>query len=68
MPRGVGELLLPKPSPRLRIYAWTPTNPPTGYEGLIKVGQTTKEDVNERIRQSQGQMQQEYTLHVNVIA
>ena len=68
MTRDVGELLPAKPSSRLRIYAWTPKHAPSGYEGLIKVGQTTKEDVNERIRQSQGQMQQEYTLHVNVIA
>ena len=68
MVRDVSDLLPPKPSARLRIYAWTPKNPPAGYEGLIKVGQTTKEDVNERIRQSQGQMQQEYTLHADVIA
>ena len=61
-------LFPPKPQKRLRIYAWTPKNPPAGYEGLIKVGQTTKENVNDRIRESQGQMQQEYTLHVDVIA
>ncbi len=36
--------------------------------GLIKVGQTTQENVNSRIKQSQGQMQQAYTLHVDVIA
>ncbi|MDO4686329.1 MAG: GIY-YIG nuclease family protein [Corynebacterium sp.] len=66
--REVSDLLPPKPSTQLRIYAWTPKHPPAGYEGLIKVGQTTKEDVNERIRQSQGQMQQEYTLQVNEIA
>ena len=29
------------------------------------MGQTTKIDVNERIRESQGQMQQAYTLHVD---
>lgn len=34
--------------------------------GLIKVGQTTQEDVNDRIRQSQGQMQQAYTLHTDL--
>ncbi|MDU1224342.1 DEAD/DEAH box helicase [Varibaculum cambriense] len=68
MDRSVEELLPTKPSARLRIYAWTPKNPPADYEGLIKVGQTTKEDVNDRIRESQGQMQQEYTLHVDVIA
>lgn len=68
MDRSVEELLPTKPSARLRIYAWTPKNPPAGYEGLIKVGQTTKENVNDRIRESQGQMQQEYTLHADVIA
>lgn len=65
---SVRELLPPKPVSRLHIYAWTPKNPPAGYEGLIKVGQTTKANVNDRIRQSQGQMQQEYTLHVDEIA
>lgn len=63
------ETLLPeKPTARLKIYAWTPNNPPAGYEGLIKIGQTTQADVNDRIRQSQGQMQQEYTLHIDVLA
>lgn len=68
MTRAVSELLPPKPSSRLRIYGWAPKHPPAGYEGLIKIGQTTKEDVNERIRQSQGQMQQEYILHINEVA
>lgn len=62
------ELLPVRPFARLRIYAWSPKNPPAGYEGLIKVGQTTREDVRERIRESQGQMQQTFTLHVDVIA
>ena len=35
---------------------------------MIKVGQTTQADVNDRIRQSQGQMQQAYTLHVDEVA
>lgn len=61
-------LFPPKPASRLKIYAWTPKHAPVGYEGLIKIGQTTKEDVNERIRQSQGQMQHEYILHINEFA
>jgi len=65
MSRPVEEILAPKPEARLRIYAWTPNDPPAKYVGLIKVGQTTQVDVNARIRQSQGQMQQEYTLHVD---
>lgn len=64
----IDEILLPKPEGRLRIYAWTPNDPPPAYAGLIKVGQTTQADVNDRIRQSQGQMQQAYTLHVEEVA
>ncbi|MGB3329797.1 MAG: hypothetical protein WBA46_12630, partial [Thermomicrobiales bacterium] len=55
------DLFIEKPVGKIRIYAWTPNNPPAGYEGLIKVGQTTREDVNARIRESQGQVQQAYT-------
>lgn len=54
----VDEVLVLKPEQRLRIYAWTPNDPPADYVGLIKVGQTTQADVNARIKQSQGQMQQ----------
>lgn len=68
MSQNINELLPPKPSSRLRIYAWTPKHPPTGYQGLIKIGQTTQEKVANRIRQSQGQMQQDFTVHVDVIA
>jgi hypothetical protein len=66
--KPIEEILAPKPHLRLRIYAWTPNCPPADYVGLIKVGQTTLEDVNERIHQSQGQMQQAYTLHVDALA
>lgn len=66
--RTVDDILVPKPEPRLRIYAWTPDDPPSTYIGLIKVGQTTQDDVNVRIKQSQGQMQQSYTLHVDALA
>lgn len=68
MGRSESNLFPVKESSRLRIYAWTPKRPPADYEGLIKIGQTTKENVNERIRESQGQMQQDYTLHADVIA
>jgi hypothetical protein len=68
MSRPVEELLPERPAARLRIYGWTPTDPPSGYAGLIKVGQTTKANVNERIRESQGQMQQAYTLHLDELA
>lgn len=65
MNRHTDDLFPDKPSARLRVYAWSPNNPPSEYIGLIKIGQTTKKDVNERIRESQGQMQQAYTLHVD---
>lgn len=68
MSKTIDEILAPKPQARLRIYAWAPNDPPPSYVGLIKVGQTTQENVNERIRQSQGQMQQAYTLHVDALA
>jgi hypothetical protein len=65
---SIEEILAPKPEARLRVYAWSPNDPPSAYQGLIKVGQTTQADVNDRIRQSQGQMQQAYTLHVEAFA
>lgn len=68
MSRDLDELLPGRPTARLRIYAWSPNDPPTGYAGLLKVGQTTKTDVNARIRESQGQMQQAYTLHIDELA
>jgi hypothetical protein len=67
MTKTIEAILAPKPEVRLWVYAWTPNDPPDAYVGLIKVGQTTK-DVNVRIRQSQGQMQQSYTLHINELA
>jgi hypothetical protein len=59
----IDQVLTPKPEARLRIYAWSFNSPPPDYAGLIKVGQTLQADVNDRIRQSQGQAQQPYTLH-----
>ncbi|MFO1241208.1 MAG: restriction endonuclease [Sphingomonadaceae bacterium] len=59
----IEDILTAKPEARLRIYAWSFNEPPSAYTGLIKVGQTTRENVNDRIRQSQGQAQQAYTLH-----
>lgn len=68
MTTRIQELLPEKPQSELRIYAWSPKHPPVEYEGLIKIGQTTKKDVNERIRESQGQMQQAFTVHVDIPA
>ena len=64
----IDEILVPKPEARLRIYAWTPSDPSPAYEGLIKVGQTTRDDVNVRIQQSMGVMPHDYYLHVDELA
>jgi len=68
MTKPIEEILTPKPEARLRIYAWTPNEPPSTYAGLIKVGQTTQANVNSRIQQSMGVMPQAYTLHVDELA
>lgn len=68
MAKPIEEILTPKPEARLRVYAWTPNDPPAVYAGLIKVGQTAREDVNARIQQSMGVMPHEYTLHVDELA
>lgn len=63
------EFLFPeKGDSRLRIYAWTPTSPSPEFAGLIKVGQTTRADVNARIRESMGQVQQKFVLHIDETA
>ena len=36
MTKTTDEILTPKPEARLRIYAWTPNDPPLSYAGLIK--------------------------------
>jgi len=64
MSRSTEELLPAKPETRLRIYAWSSDEVAERWRGCLKVGQTTQ-DVNERIRQSQGQARVEYTLEVD---
>lgn len=61
--KSIEELLPDKPEARLRIYAWS-TEAITKYQGCLKVGQTTQE-VNTRIRQSQGVAQYPYILEVD---
>jgi hypothetical protein len=56
-----------KPEPRLRIYAWS-TKEIKKFEGCLKVGQTTKKDVNVRIKESQGVAQVKYVLEVDELA
>jgi len=63
MSKPIEELLPEKPKVRLSIYAWS-TKEIKKYEGCLKVGQTTQE-VNIRIRQSQGVAQYQYILEVH---
>jgi hypothetical protein len=61
--KTIEELLPQKSEARLRIYAWS-TKEIKKFEGCLKVGQTTQ-DVNVRIRQSQGVAQVPYILEVD---
>lgn len=63
MTKSIEELFPPKKEARLRIYAWS-TSEIKKYQGCLKVGQTTQE-VNVRIRQSQGVAQVPYILEVD---
>jgi hypothetical protein len=63
VPKSIDELLPDKPEARLRIYAWS-TSEIKKFEGCLKVGQTTQ-DVNVRIKQSQGVAQVQYKLEVD---
>lgn len=46
LPKNIEEILIEKPDARLRIYAYTLEIP--GHEGLLKIGQTTR-NVQKRI-------------------
>jgi len=63
MSKTLEELLPEKPKTRLSIYAWS-TKEVNKYAGCLKVGQTTQ-DVNLRIRQSQGVAHYSYVLEVH---
>jgi hypothetical protein len=66
MSKSIDELLPEKSEARLRIYAWS-TKEIKKFEGCLKVGQTTQ-DVNTRIKQSQGVAQVPYVLEVDELA
>ena len=63
MVKTIEELLPQKSEARLRIYAWS-TKEIKKFEGCLKVGQTTQ-DVNVRVKQSQGVAQVPYILEVD---
>jgi hypothetical protein len=64
VPRAIEELIPEKPDVRLRIYAWSSKEVAERWRGCQKVGQTTQ-DVNTRVRQSQGQARVGYALEVD---
>jgi len=51
MTKTVGDILKPKPETRLRIYAYSIDD--AAHEGLLKVGQTTR-DVGARVKEQLG--------------
>ena len=60
--KSLDEIFPAKTRTQLKIYAWSTEGIPK-YKGCLKVGQTTQ-DVNYRIRQSQGVAQVPYLLEV----
>ena len=64
MSRPIEDLLPDKPGSRLRVYAWSSDEVAERWRGCLKVGQTTQ-DVNERIKQSQGQARVAYRVEVD---
>ena len=65
MPKPTADLLPEKPAARLRIYGWTSNEVAERWRDCIKVGQTTQANVNDRIKQSQGQARVNYTLEID---
>ena len=63
----IEDILAPRPEARPRLYAWSSSEVAARWQGCLKVGQTTR-DVNERIRQSQGQARLAYRLEVDEAA
>lgn len=63
MTRTLSSLFPPKSEALDRFYIWDYDNPSPEYAGQVKIGRTIREDVNERIKESQGQARQKYTVH-----
>ncbi len=64
MPRPDSHLLPAKPEANPRLYAWSSGEVARRWRGCLKVGQTSQ-DVNTRIKQSQGQARVDYVLEVD---
>ncbi|PPF63533.1 restriction endonuclease [Clavibacter michiganensis] len=64
MSRPVEVLLPAKPESNPRLYAWSSDEVAVRWRGCLKVGQTSQ-DVNARIKQSQGQARVDYVIEVD---
>lgn len=62
--KSLADLFPEKPAGEPRLYAWSSDEVAERWRGCLKVGQTTR-DVNERIRESQGQARVSYVLEVD---
>jgi hypothetical protein len=62
--KSLADLFPEKPNGAPRLYAWSSKELPARWRDCLKIGQTTR-DVNQRIRESQGQAQVEYVLEVD---
>ncbi|BDZ47171.1 DEAD/DEAH box helicase family protein [Naasia aerilata] len=62
--KSLSDLFPQKPTGEPRLYAWSSDEIAERWRGCLKVGQTTR-DVNERIRESQGQARVNYVLQVD---
>ncbi len=63
MTRPIDEVLVERPAGRRKIYAWSTADVPK-YDGLLKVGQTTR-DVNVRIKEGMGPAPYAYMVEVD---
>ena len=65
--KSLADLFPEKPAAEPRLYAWSSDEVAERWRGCLKVGQTTR-DVNERIKESQGQARVSYVLEVDASA
>jgi hypothetical protein len=62
--KSLADLFPEKPAGEPRLYAWSSEEVADRWRGCLKVGQTTR-DVNQRIKESQGQARVDYLLEVD---
>ena len=62
--KSLADLFPEKPAVEPRLYAWSSDEIAERWRGCLKIGQTSR-DVNERIKESQGQARVSYVLEVD---